>query len=276
MYSGSTLRPMKHIDAWLGAHQKIDRLAYAHLKELTTAEEIAQFPVRKQIIQFEGRDGPDGVKTKTPAQDEPWHYYDPFDPQDRQILDIIDGHHKALVGALAEGNKTRAGFEAAWLAHALVDGLTPAHHYPYEEELMRLRGGRGIESRTTPKEKLIMHGDNLSEKVLHNWQMWGDKGLLATHIAFEVGVAVLILPMRKKQVVITKQDVKTIQKLGYEDYFKIVAREIAEQALYDKFYQTGWTPKLARLVRKELVPKIIKTVTLVWLSALYAAKEQKT
>jgi hypothetical protein len=267
---------MKHIDAWLGAHQKIDRLAYAHLKELTTAEEIAQFPVRKQIIQFEGRDGPDGVKTKTPAQDEPWHYYDPFDPQDRQILDIIDGHHKALVGALAEGNKTRAGFEAAWLAHALVDGLTPAHHYPYEEELMRLRGGRGIESRTTPKEKLIMHGDNLSEKVLHNWQMWGDKGLLATHIAFEVGVAVLILPMRKKQVVITKQDVKTIQKLGYEDYFKMVAREIAEQALYDKFYQTGWTPTLARLVRKELVPKIIKTVTLVWLSALYAAKEQKT
>jgi hypothetical protein len=276
MYSGSTLRPMKHIDAWLGAHQKIDRLAYAHLKELTTAEEIAQFPVRKQIIQFEGRDGPDGVKTKTPAQDEPWHYYDPFDPQDRQILDIIDGHHKALVGALAEGNKTRAGFEAAWLAHALVDGLTPAHHYPYEEELMRLRGGRSIESRTTPKEKLIMHGDNLSEKVLHNWQMWGDKGLLATHIAFEVGVAVLILPMRKKQVVITKQDVKTIQKLGYEDYFKMVAREIAEQALYDKFYQTGWTPTLARLVRKELVPKIIKTVTLVWLSALYAAKEQKT
>lgn len=271
MYSGSTLRPMKHIDAWLGAHQKIDRLAYAHLRELVSQAELEAFPRRKQILQFEGRDGPDGVKTKTPAQDEPWHYYDPFDPEDTKILSILQGHYDSLVEAIKEANKTRAGFEAAWLAHALVDGLTPAHHYPYEEELMRLRGGQGLETRTTPKEKLIMKGDTVSEKLLHNWQMWGDKGLLATHIAFEVGVAVLILPMRKKRVQIAEADVADVLTAGYEACFKKAAHEIATQAYYDKFYQTGWTPKLAGAVRRELVPQIIKTVTLVWLHALRTA-----
>ena len=32
-----------------------------------------------------------------------------------------------------------AAFEAAWLAHAVTDGFTPAHHEPLEEQLEGLR-----------------------------------------------------------------------------------------------------------------------------------------
>src|SRR6185312_4461763 len=118
----------------------------------------ALFPKRRAIVRFEGMDGPDGIKRKTPAQDEPWHYLDPTNENDTQLLDIIDGHFDQLVLALREKNNTRAGFEAAWLAHAIVDGLTPAHHYPYEAKLSELRG-QGKETRTTIKEKLVIPGE---------------------------------------------------------------------------------------------------------------------
>jgi hypothetical protein len=121
---------MKHFDAWFGAHQKIDRVARDHLGLILAKDSI--FPSRKAIIKFEGIDGPDGIKRKTPAQDELWHFIDPHDESDRQIVGILEDNYRGLVKALREGNETRAAFEAAWLAHGIVDGLTPAHHYPYE------------------------------------------------------------------------------------------------------------------------------------------------
>lgn len=268
MYSGSTLKPLKYFDAWFGAHQKIDRMSRDRLADLLTSEQLAYFPNKRLLLQFEGFDGPDGVKRKTPAKDEPWHYYDPHNPDDTQIFSILEKHYQSLVQALREGNKTRAAFEAAWLAHGIVDGLTPAHHYPYEEELIRLRGGQGIETRTTPKDKILMPGDTVRKKIHNNWKMWGDKGLLATHIAFEMGVAVLIVPMRLKRLVINDDDTKRIETEGFVEYFKQSAQSIAELKLYDKFYDSAWTPKLARLVRKELMPIIVRTVTLTWYLAI--------
>ncbi|QQS18416.1 hypothetical protein IPL68_07590 [Candidatus Saccharibacteria bacterium] len=178
---------------------KINRLAWQHLRGTETEVALKRFPRVRQILTFEGSNGPDAIKRKTPAQDEPWHYYDPYDPADTKLLDIIAAHYNQLVAAISSGNDTRASFEAAWLAHAVVDGLTPAHHYPYEQELKRLRKGQGIETRRTPKEKLMMPGDTVREKMHNNWSMWGDKGLLATHIAFEAGIALLVLPMRYRK-----------------------------------------------------------------------------
>ena len=193
MYSGTTLRPFKHFDAWFGAHQKIDRIARAHLTGLLPRSR--HFPSRKEIIKFEGFDGPDGIKRKTPAQDELWHFINPEDETDRQIVQVLEHNYQQLVEALKTSNRPRAAFEAAWLAHGIVDGLTPAHQYPYEDELLRLRG-EGRETRTTFKGKLIMPGQNLPERMSKNWQVWGDKGLITTHFAFEWGIAVMILPLR--------------------------------------------------------------------------------
>src|SRR4051812_21257739 len=139
MYSGSTLTTIS--GRLLGAHQKIDRVARKHLERLAPA---SQFPIIGSILHFEGGNGPDAIKRKSPAKDEPWHYFQPFNDKDTSILELIDGHYQLLVKALKRQDDVRASFEAAWLAHAIVDGLTPAHHYPYEEKLVELMSGQSL------------------------------------------------------------------------------------------------------------------------------------
>ena len=270
MYSGTTLTPVS--GRLLGAHQKIDRMARAALHSFSP-NEAHGFPGIKAVLHFEGVNGPDAIKRKSPARDEPWHYYAPFDESDRVLIEIILSHHNRLAKALAEKDEVRASFEAAWMAHAIVDGLTPAHHYPYEEELSELRGGQGIESRTTIKEKLVMPGDTRREQVRNNWKMWGPKGLLTTHGLFEWGIAAIIMPLssRGRRIKLTDQDVVELEELGIEELFKRRAREVAALGMYDNYYRNGWTPYLAAQVRKQLTPMITKTVALAWYSAIRQA-----
>ncbi len=267
MYSGTTLT--KYSGRVLGAHQKIDRVARNHLSRLLSDDSV--FPTARHILHFEGKNGPDAIKRKSPAKDELWHYYDPFDDTDSQLLELIDDHFKRLVSELKTGNKERAAFEAAWLAHALVDGLTPAHHYPYEEKLSELRGGQGIASRTTIKEKLVMHGDTRREKVKNNWRMWGPKGLFTTHGLFEMGVATLIMPLTFSEIIPKPSDIAKMQKIGPLEWFKRTAREVAILDMYKRYHQKGWTPKLAYDIRHKLGPLLVQTVTLTWYAALLDA-----
>ena len=272
MYAGTTFVAMRKFDAWFGAHQKIDRVSRRNLAEMTG--NARGFPTYQQIVRFEGRDGPDGIKRKSPAKDEPWHFVDPFDETDLDVAEQIAGHHVRLVTALQTQDTTRAAFEAAWLAHALVDGLTPAHHYPFDEELIKLRGGEGNETRISAKEKVLMPGDTLPKQLKNNWKMWGDKGLLATHLAFEWGVAAIIVPLRLKRSLPTDAERAEILEKGVDKYFLQQARTIAELRMYDDFYRSGWTPRLAKMVRRELAPIIIKTVTLSWYAAVVLAVEK--
>jgi hypothetical protein len=269
VYSGSTLT--KYSGRIIGAHQKIDRVARRHLGKLVGNEVF--FPKTNEILRFEGKNGPDAIKRKSPAQDEPWHYYSPFDDSDSQLMNLIDTHYQHLVSHLKSSNQERAAFEAAWLAHALVDGLTPAHHYPYEKELTELRGGDGIESRTSIKKKIVMPGDTRREKLKNNWKMWGPKGLMTTHGLFEMGVATLIAPLGFGEAVPDNHDISTIEDIGVNEWFRRAAREIAVLEMYDMYYKRGWTPKLAYQVRHKLGPTIVKTVTLSWYCALKDAKK---
>lgn len=268
MYAGTTLT--KYSGRVLGAHQKIDRVARKHLSKLLDDNTV--FPTARRILHFEGKNGPDAIKRKSPAKDELWHYYNPFDDNDSQLPDLIEDHYNLLVKELKAGNKERTAFEAAWLAHALVDGLTPAHHYPYEEKLEELRGGRTKESRTTIKEKLVMHGDTRREKVKNNWLMWGPKGVFTTHGLFEMGVATLIMPLTFSEIVPNASDIKRMQKIGPVEWFKQIAREIAVLDMYERYHHKGWTPKLAYDIRHKLGPLIVQTVTLTWYMAAYDAK----
>lgn len=254
----------------MGAHQKIDRVARKHLRKITSRD--LPFPSAESLLRFEGKNGPDGIKRKSPAQDEPWHYYSPFNDQDGGLVDLITDHYNSLVKFLKSQQMERASFEAAWLAHAVVDGLTPAHHYPYEDELTKLRGGSSIENRTTIKDKLVMPGDTRREKVKNNWKMWGPKGLMTTHGLFEIGIAMIIAPLQFGDSVPTHEDFELLDKLGYLEVFRRSAREIAAMELYDAYYIKGWTPQLAYKVRAVLAPTIIKTVTLTWYSACKEAE----
>lgn len=266
MYSGTTLTFAS--GRVLGAHQKIDRVARNHLTKLIPDDTV--FPSSRKILHFEGKNGPDGIKRKSPARDEPWHYYSPFDDHDSQLIDLINRHYSYLVKELKEKNSEKVAFEAAWLAHALVDGLTPAHHYPYEEKLAELRG-EGIETRTTIKEKLVLPGDTRRQQVKNNWKMWGPKGLITAHGLFELGIATLIAPMTFSDNVPTEKQIAEIHEIGLDEWFTRRAREIAILDIFERYIRRGWTTRIAFDVRSKLAPSIINTVTLAWYSALYDA-----
>jgi hypothetical protein len=271
MYSGSTLTAAS--GRVLGAHQKIDRKARKHLEDLLPPG--TEFPDIRRILHFEGHNGPDAIKRKSPAKDEPWHYFNPFDDADTLLLELIQTHYDNLIGALVADDIVVASFEAAWLAHAVVDGLTPAHHYPYEEKLDELRGGLGKETRVSFKDKVLLPGDSRRHFVSNNWKFWGPKGLFTTHFAFEWGVSTILLTMSLgRSTMPGEAELVQMQHQPLEEYFRMTAKEVAALGLYDKFYKTGWTIALARQVRQQLVPVLIKSVALVWYRAAYEAHSQ--
>lgn len=273
MYSGLTIFT-KHSGALIGAHQKIDRLARKQLRRLLDSTD--DFPRIKEILHFEGLNGPDGIKRKSPGVNEPWHYVDPFDEQDTRLSEMLVDHYTKLIAALKVQDGVRAAFEAAWLAHALVDGLTPAHHYPYEEELSKLRGGEGLETRTNFRKKLIMPGETRRQKVRNNWKMWGTGGLYTTHASFEMGVATLIAPLTFSEALPSPSDLMKAKEIGIVELFRRAAREVAVLDMYHNYRQKGWTPKIAWQVRHRLGPILVSTVTLAWYLALQEARQVKS
>ena len=270
MYSGTTLT--KASGRLLGAHQKIDRVACRHLRKLGPGQ---AFPSKRLILHFEGGKGPDAIKRKSPAKDEPWHYFQPADEKDVQLLDLIEDHYNNLVAALKANDDVRAAFEAAWVAHAIVDGLTPAHQYPYEAKLVELRSGQGIETRTTIKEKLFVPGATKQALLHNNWKLYGPGGLFTSHSVFEMGVATLLLPLRLRAARPTPKDLKRFSKYGLRDWFRLTAKEVAALGIYERFLKWGWTMRLAYQVQRRLAPHIAKAVTIVWYNAAKEAAAAK-
>lgn len=266
MWSGSLLT--NYSGALTGAHQRIDRLAYRYVRLMDDAN---MFPKIKEILHFEGKNGPDGIKAKSPGQDEPWHYFNPYNSEDSDVIAFIKNHYEALVEALKSGNHQRAAFESAWLSHALVDGLTPAHHYPYEQELEKLRG-EPKHTRSSIKKKIVIPGNTKTEMIRNNWRMWGAKGLFTTHGTFELGVAMLLMGASHKRMALPISDIK-IKELGIDEYYRNKAIIIADLNMFDRYIKTGWTAKLSRDVKSKLIPTIIETVAEVWLSALNEAQK---
>lgn len=253
----------------MGVHQKIDRMARRHFKAYAPGGVV--FPSISEILHFEGKHGPDGIKRKSPARDEPWHYIDPHDPADDALVKMIENHLHNLTRALKAGNAERAAFEAAWLAHAVTDGLTPAHHYPLEAKLEQLRG-EGIETRVTTKEKLLMPGLTVREQVRNNWEYWGAKGIMTTHLSFELGVATTMTTQKLAISAPSANDVIRLEKHGFTELFYEALHTVAAMDMYAEFARTGWTRHLARETREKLLPTIIRTVCLAWVEAAEKAR----
>ena len=250
----------------LGTHQRLDRAARKHLAQLSPLHYY--FPTSREILKFEAKNGPDGIKRKSPSEDEPWHYYDPFDEDDSGLIDIIEDHYRQLVTELKRGNKVRSAFEASWLAHALVDGLTPAHHHHHYEQGIEEIYGKAKEARDTKLKKVVVPSESNHGFFKGNWKLWGAKGLLTTHMLFEGGAALIIHPMRHSFGRPSGYDLKTVEQIGMIEYFKRLAREVALLDMYERFYEAGWTTKLAQEVRDELAPRMVKMITIAWHSAL--------
>ena len=262
MYSGTTFRAKS--GNFIGVHQKIDRISRRNLKQLPGVG--AGFPGIQAILHYEGNNGPDGIKRKSPSIDEPWHYIDPSDPNDTALVQMIGDHHANLVQALRYGNQQRAAFEAAWMAHAITDGMTPAHHYPLGDKIEEL-WGKPKEERQSIKEKNLIVGDGLKDTAEKNWEYWGAKGVFATHLLFELGVATAIKTTKFTDSAPSSAWLKKADQKGLERVFLDSVHEIYSLDMYETFWKQGWTTKLARQTRQTLIPKICAVITYAWYTA---------
>lgn len=255
----------KRVVNQIGVHQRFDVAAYRMIEEFLP---IGAFPTIKDIIHFEGYNGPDGLKIKSPGVNEPSHLYDPVTDTGDAAKHIAN-HYAALVERLKDGDMIRAAFEASWMAHYICDGLTPAHHWPLEE---RLAEAAALSPASLKRGDTTKFASTMV-KVKKNWLVYGAKGHLSTHFYFETGIAfaLLIFPIRPA---FQDDEFVRTRELGPLKYFKTQAIDIAELNLYGRFYKEGWNSEIASAVKNKIAPQTARTIGLIWLLALYEAGEQ--
>lgn len=265
MYSTTTLiKNSKRSGKLLGTHQRVDRAARKLLGQRLKKGQY--FPSIKEILNFEGTRGPDGLKRKSPGSDEPMHFILPEDDDGKLIKMILD-HQYNLKKALKHDNRVRAAFEAAWMAHAIADGLTPAHHFPYSEAIEELMTEKEFFTIFGAPIKGIMHGRSLAETARNNWLYWGANGYMSKHIAFEYGVAITMatLPDRTLTPRLTIKDFKEIDLK--KEFYRSLAR-VHKLNMYTEFRHKGWNTELALETKEVLLPEVIRVITLAWASCL--------
>lgn len=267
MYAGTTFHNASGNVS--GAHQRIDRVAKRHLIHRIGRSPF--FPSIKTILHFEGRNGPDGIKSKSPSVDEPWHFINPEAGIDDPLIGIIEDHIHNLSAALRSKDEIRAGFEAAWLAHAIVDGLTPAHHYPLAEKVEEL-WGKPHHERSSRKDKIMIKGTGYRDTVSKNWQYWGSGGVFTAHYMYELGFASSITVGKFSDIGLKDSDFKRMESEGYIGYFLESVKAVDDLRTYQEFMRTGWSAYLGRVARKDLAPLIMKNVCLAWYAAVLGAK----
>lgn len=267
MYAGTTYG--KKSGRIIGVHQRLDKIARLHLKKFLRDGEY--FPNVPQILHFEGTNGPDGIKRKSPSIDEPWHFIDPHKPDENEVHTMIADHQYNLAKALIADNRERAAFEAAWMAHAIVDGLTPAHHYPLADKIEELFGMPHHE-RSSVREKNIIKGSNRRDTMAKNWQYWGKRGIFMNHFMFEFGVATAILGKDFGKIVISQKDFDDLKAYGYRHVFDGLMKEVVALGTYETYSKNGWSRQLAKTIRMQLVPLIVRGVLLGWYQAVETAR----
>lgn len=268
MFSTTTIiKNAKFSGRIIGTHQQLDRAARQILTRHLPAQ--CEFPTAREIIYFEGMRGPDGLKRKSPGLDDPSHM---LDDAEHQLVRQMDNHYYNLVQALRQANRERAAFEAAWLAHKLTDGLTPAHHYPLSSAQDELMTNKELVRLFGEPIKGIMHGNSALETARNNWLYWGAGGIMTRHVAYEYGVAMLVAGLSQKAL---------RPRVGRTEFTLLDLREIFYAALtkvqslkmYDRFLADGWTTDLAYDTKDLLLPEIVKTIALAWHAAAVAASQ---
>lgn len=267
MYSTTTLAKNSKFDGRLaGTHQQLDRAARRILSPMLSKG--VYFPSSREIIYFEGMRGPDGLKRKSPDHDDPSHMFD--GEQGELLLEQILNHYNNLVQALKAHNEVRAAFEAAWLAHMVTDGLTPAHHFPLSEAKEELMSNKEFVKIFGEPVKGIMHGRSLPETMRNNWLYWGAGGYMSKHVAYEYGVAVIaaILPPRTFT---PKLNTGDFREDNPTRIFYRAIDKIQPASVYQRFRSSGWTTEQAFTTKNVLLPEIIRALARIWYAAIKEA-----
>lgn len=230
----------------VGTHQKFDRTAYDLLKERIDKD---KFPPRSLIMKFEGFGGPDGLKFKGSYKTD--HLWDPVNKIGHLPV-WIEINYKNLVAALKNGDMEKAAFEAGFMAHYLTDSLTPAHHMSHKY--------------------LLEEYEN--NKYRKRWKVYGHKGLLSSHVAFEAGIssAIIFTPVKVR---LDDELLKSIQKEGIKQVVMNESLAISKHKMYEQFLKKGWNAKLAKSVKATVVKRIPQLVAAAWLAAYQEAYKGK-
>ncbi len=271
MYAGfiTTKRVIKRA----GIHQRLDSAAYKMVEQYLPT---GAYPRLKDILHFEGYNGPDGLNTKVGLKPKglkskecddhnPSHMYDPINDTG-EVPTHLAYHYAALVENLKSGDMIRAAFEASWFAHYVGDGLTPAHHWPLDQKVAEAAEKASRELREGDTSRFAV-------SLKKNWALWGAKGHVTTHFNFEMGIAfaLLLFPIRP---IFSDYELGRAKELGPVEYFKSEARDIAGLNLYERFYKEGWTGDLASVVKNKLAPQTARAIGTLWLLAVLDAGQQ--
>jgi len=245
-----------------GIHQRFDMAAYKMIKPYLPPS----FPTQKDIIHFEGYNGPDGLKVKNPDEAVLSHLYDPATDTGDVPMHIAN-HYARLVESLKAGDPIRSAFEASWMAHFIGDGLTPAHHWPLEEKL--------YEAREAAQDAALDDKDfaRLMAQAKKHWALWGSKGHYSTHFNFEMGVAfaLIMVPIRAT---FDEAMLAHARRLGPIEFFKEKAREVADLHLYERFYKEGWNNDIATIIKNDIAPTTAAVIGYIWLLAILEAGQE--
>jgi len=226
----------------IGTHQKFDRTAYSLIKGKLDPD---KFPPRSLLLKFEGSGGPDGLKFKGKYKTD--HLWDPVN-KIGHLPDWIETNYRNLVDALKKGDMAKASFEAGFMAHYLTDSLTPAHHLSHKFILEEYEG----------------------KKYRRRWKVYGHKGLLSSHVAFEAGIssAIFFTPIKAS---FDQALLRSIKKEGIKSVVLHESLSISKHNIYDQYLQKGWSAKLAKTIKATLVVRIPQLIAAAWLAAYLEA-----
>lgn len=266
MYSTTTIaKNTKLTGKIVGTHQQLDQIARKILgKHLPRGK---YFPSIKEILHFEGARGPDGLKRKSPDEDDPSHM---FEGDGKNLEQQVIDHHYNLVQALKSHNEERAAFEAAWLAHKVTDSLTPAHHFPLSEAKEELMSNREFIKIFGEPIKGIMHGRSLPETMRNNWLYWGAGGYFSKHVAYEYGVIIIAAALPRRSFV-PKMGKNEFRQVDIKKVFRDSLGRVDVPGMYERFRKDGWTTELALDTKNILLPEIVRAIVLSWYSAVEEA-----
>jgi len=265
-----TLLADKHSET-IATHQRIVRAS--RREALKYLPRTAKLPSAKQINRFEGKNGPDGLAGKHNVLDFPTEFVDP-ENNDGLLFQNIKNHMHALRIAYRQKNSVRVAFEMAWLEHIIVDGLTPAHHQPFKQQIKDL-DPREAEEINGLFKRIFMPGDNMFDVFIKNWKRLGPGGLGTAHIMFEAGIDFIMMPLPPStfETNFTVQELVKARGGRYLQLYDSSIRRINQLHMFERYEEEGWTTSLAADVRETLLPECVKMVTLAWLAAMPRRKK---
>lgn len=254
----------------IAAHQRIVRAA--RRQTLYYVPKKTSLPSVKEILRFEGKNGPDGLAGKKSKGDYPHDFIDPADNDDLLFGDIRDFLFN-LNRAYKKNDNIKIAFEMAWLSHLVIDGLTPPHHQPFKKQLKELDGVDTAEINSRLK-RIFVPGDNPVDFLVKSWKRLGPKGIGTNHVLFETGIDFLLMPRSPKSLLakIANSDVNRVKSGKFFEVYDESVQKIARMRMFEQYEKSGWTTELADDVRNILVPEAVKCVTLAWLAGIYKGR----